>query len=123
MYWVSKYRLNREATANMPGFWSWLRNWDDNWFAGQRRMSGQEKFPYQSSAYYLTLAGEPSLEIWLQVPNFAALEESRKMASSLSATADWRSNIDEFNRYLEFVESRLVEDAPIPVRSRSQIGM
>lgn len=123
MYWVSKYRLSRDATANMPAFWSWLRSWDDAWFAGQRRVSGQDKFPYQSSAYYLTTAGEPSLEIWLQVPNFAALEETRKMSSSLSATADWRKSVDEFNRYLELIESRLVEDAPIPLRSHAQLGL
>lgn len=124
MYWVSRYRLTKEAVANMPAFWSWLRSWDDNWFAGQRRVSGQDKYPYQSSAYYLTMAGEPSLEIWLQMPNFAALEEGRKMVTSLSTTADWRRSVDEFDRYLELIDSRLVEDAPIPMRARTtQVGM
>ncbi len=117
MYWVSRYRLREEALRDMPAFWSWLRSWDDAFFTTQKQLAAQVggpgRPPYQSSAYYYNVVGEPSLEIWLQAPDLAAFEEGRRMTRAMSGTPDWQKRIGEFARYLELIESRLVDDAPI----------
>ncbi len=117
MYWVSRYRLQEEALRDMSTFWSWLRSWDDAFFGAQKQMAAQVGGPgkpaYQSSAYYYNLVGEPGLEIWLQAPDMAAFEEGRKMTHAMATGPDWQRRIAEFSKYLELVESRLVDDAPI----------
>jgi len=113
MYWVSRYRLTGESMADIEGFWRWLKGWDRAWFKAQEELLGRPGFPFQSSAYYINLSGDPYLEVWMQAENFDALEEARGLSKALAERAEWQQRVAEFGRYLEFIDSRLVDDVPL----------
>ena len=102
MYLVIRERLRHDALSEPEGFREFQKRYD----AWMRQHGAR----YTDVRHYQTVVGHPILETWLTYPDYATLEADRTNLSSLEGDPAWQQMNLELHRYLERIESQIVEE-------------
>jgi hypothetical protein len=106
IYLVYRTHLLPEARADLPGFWRWLQE-REQWF--YRDLS-----TVKSVRRYVTVVGPSyTVETWLEFQDMPEYAEYTRQVAAHRAHPDWEQRRVEQDRYWEFLDSRILADAPL----------
>ena len=107
VYLVYRTHLNAEARADLPAFWRWLREREQWFYKGLTTVQSVRRFTTVVGPSY-------TVETWLAFQDMAAYAEYTRQVAGQRADPAWEQRRVEQDRYWEFLDSRLLADAPMP---------
>jgi len=107
-YLVYTVRLTSASRADLAGFWSWVSA-REAWFYAQLPM-------VKGVRRYSTVVGDIStVEIWQEFEDLRAYAAYTAKVAELRRDPEWeRRRVEQEERW-EFLSSRVLADAPLPL--------
>lgn len=106
IYIVYTLRYTERARSDAAGFWAWYQK-DCRYFM---KICPSVK---ELKAYTVAMGAHNTLEEWVGLENFAALDQYYAELAAASRSDVWPARIAEYYRWMEIVESRTLRDAPV----------
>jgi hypothetical protein len=109
VYLVYRTHLLPEARADLPAFWAWLGA-REKWFY-------RDFASVKSVRRYSTVVGPSyTVETWLAFESMSGYAEYVRQVGEHRQDPEWERRRVEQDRYWEFLDSRLLADAPVAAR-------
>jgi len=107
MYVVYRTHLTPEARADLPRFWRWVHE-REPWFY-------RDFTTIKWVRRYVTVVGPSyTVETWQAFEDMAAYAEYLRQVAQHKADPEWERRRVEQDRYWEFLDNRILTDAPLP---------